>query len=312
VNTQFQPDLDARFHQPAAWEWKDRIETRPGQYIRAGWVIPQDAKALVVILPGLSEYGEKYFEVAHDLLARGYAVAVMDWRGQGKAWRYDTDRRVHDDFANDVQDAAIFIGMIPVPAGMPRVLLAHSMGAHIGLRFMHGVKDAFRCAVLTAPMLGIKMPFAEGLVRRIIAATHRLGLGRNYLPHNGPWTEPNFEANLLKLTTDSGRIGMQRYWMKNTDLRMGGLTFDWVRAAFASMDTLRQPAYLAEIKTPILILAAENEQIVSNAAIKATVKHLPHAEHEVVPGAMHEVLMEQDVYRKAFWDRFDPFVAKFI
>ena len=40
-------------------------------------------KGTVCIFPGRTEFIEKYFEVVRDLRARGFAVAVLDWRGQG-------------------------------------------------------------------------------------------------------------------------------------------------------------------------------------------------------------------------------------
>ena len=39
------------------------------------------------LFPGRAEFIEKYFEVVADLRRRGYAVAIMDWRGQGGSER---------------------------------------------------------------------------------------------------------------------------------------------------------------------------------------------------------------------------------
>ena len=41
----------------------------------------------VCIFPGRSEFIEKYFEVVGELRRRGFAVAVLDWRGQGGSGR---------------------------------------------------------------------------------------------------------------------------------------------------------------------------------------------------------------------------------
>ena len=45
------------------------------------------ARGTMCICPGRGEYIEKYFEVVADLRRRGYAVAIMDWRGQGGSER---------------------------------------------------------------------------------------------------------------------------------------------------------------------------------------------------------------------------------
>ncbi len=47
----------------------------------------------VCIFPGRGEFIEKYFEVITDLRRRGYAIAIMDWRGQGGSARMLSNRR---------------------------------------------------------------------------------------------------------------------------------------------------------------------------------------------------------------------------
>lgn len=310
----FQTALEGRFNQPALWQWKDRIETRPGEFVRGGWAIPDNPRALVVVLGGLSEYIEKYFETFNDLLARGYAVAQMDWRGQGQSWRHADKHhyRVADDFDLDRIDIETFITMIPLEIRIPRIMLAHSMGANIGLRLLKSTRDHFRCAVMTAPMFGINMPIPLPLARLLAAGTRLAGLTHTYLPMSGGWDEKHFESNILRLTSDDGRRDMQRYWMKNEKLRMGGLTFDWLRAAFASIDIVKNPVWLRDIKTPVLLVEAEGEKIVSNIAIRRAAKALPNATLITVSGSLHEVLMERDVYRNQFWSAFDGFVAKYV
>ena len=40
-----------------------------------------------VLLNGQTEFLEKYFEVIDELRGRGFAVAALDWRGQGGSGR---------------------------------------------------------------------------------------------------------------------------------------------------------------------------------------------------------------------------------
>ena len=44
-------------------------------------------RGTVVVLGGRAEFIEKYFEVIGELLARDFAVAALDWRGQGGSAR---------------------------------------------------------------------------------------------------------------------------------------------------------------------------------------------------------------------------------
>ena len=45
------------------------------------------AARVCVLLNGQTEFIEKYFEVIDELRGRGFAVATMDWRGQGGSSR---------------------------------------------------------------------------------------------------------------------------------------------------------------------------------------------------------------------------------
>ena len=84
----------------------------------------------------------------------------------------------------------------------------------------------------------------------------------------------------------------------------------WLRATIASMHLVRAPGYLQAIETPSLLIAGGKELVVSNTAIEAAARDLPNAEFLPVPGALHEVMMEQDRYRAQFWAAFDSFVDK--
>ena len=68
--------------------------------IRAGLWRGGD-KGTVFLLPGRTEYIEKYGRAAGDLVARGWSVLTVDWRGQGLA-----DRALADPMAGHVHDFA--------------------------------------------------------------------------------------------------------------------------------------------------------------------------------------------------------------
>ena len=60
------------------------LKTPDGVALRfARWAPPPGRKGTVCLFPGRAEFIEKYFETVRDLRARGFAVATIDWRGQG-------------------------------------------------------------------------------------------------------------------------------------------------------------------------------------------------------------------------------------
>ena len=60
------------------------LKTPDGVSLRfARWQPPAGRRGTVCIFQGRGEWIEKYFETVRDLRARGFAVAALDWRGQG-------------------------------------------------------------------------------------------------------------------------------------------------------------------------------------------------------------------------------------
>jgi len=85
-------------------------------------------------------------------------------------------------------------------------------------------------------------------------------------------------------------------------------TIAWADTAFRAMNTFRQTYYPSQIRQPILMLAASNDQVVSTSAIEEFAYHLRAGSHLVIAGSKHEILQEQERYRAQFWAAFDAFV----
>jgi lysophospholipase len=74
------------------------------------------------------------------------------------------------------------------------------------------------------------------------------------------------------------------------------------------MAAFAEPSFAARLRQPILILACGSDYLVSTPAIEEFAIRLRAGSHLIVPGARHELLMEQDHYRRQFWAAFDAFV----
>jgi lysophospholipase len=74
------------------------------------------------------------------------------------------------------------------------------------------------------------------------------------------------------------------------------------------MSELSDAAYPGKIRQPILIIAAGMDAIVSTQAIGEFAVRLRAGSHLMVPGARHELLMEQDRFRIQALAAFDAFV----
>src|SRR6202451_770670 len=131
------------------------LKTPDGVSLRfARWLPPAGRKGAVVILQGRAEWIEKYFELVRDLRARGFAVATLDWRGQGLS-----QRRLRDPPKGPVRrlsgydiDLETFVQEIVLPdCPPPFFALGHSMGAAVLMRAAAHGHRWFDRMVLTAP-----------------------------------------------------------------------------------------------------------------------------------------------------------------
>lgn len=289
------------------------FRTSDGVTLRyALWSRPGRSRGTVVLLQGRADFIEKYFETIADLLARGYAVATFDWRGQGGSERLLGDpRKGHvDGFDDYVRDLVDFIGGIVAPQ-MPQPLLglAHSMGGAALLRALAQHPGLLPAAVLTAPMIAIapslRPPGAAALTRIF----HRAGCG--HLPIPGPGAKGQVSAAFVEdnlLTSDPERWA-RSYAMVSAapQVALGKPTIGWMEAAFGAMAAFRRPDFATRLRLPVLLVAGSADKVTATPMAAALAQRLPDARMVLLDGCGHEVLMERDSHRAAFWDAFDAF-----
>ena len=276
---------------------------------------PSGGRGTVVLLQGRAEFIEKYGETVGDLRARGFAVYALDWRGQGRSGRVLKDPRKghvvrYDDF---LQDFDLFLDRLVVPeAPRPIVVLAHSMGGHILLR--HRAEYDARAGpyfaegiALSAPMVDILMTPAERALGAVLTvAAMSVGLRNQYVPVRGPFPPP-YDGN--PLTRDRARYErMETLMRENPALAIGWPTVGWLAATRRSVAILRSRGYPERIATPVLMIGAEADRVVSNGAQARLAARLPDCRLETISGSRHEPLMETDEVRAQVLALFDAFV----
>ncbi|MBN8969068.1 MAG: alpha/beta hydrolase [Rhizobiales bacterium] len=289
------------------------IRTPDGADLRfARWAPPAGRKGTVCVFTGRGECIEKYFETVRDLRDRGFAVAMIDWRGQGHSSRRLRDPRKGyvRSFADFETDLDTFMREIVLPdCPPPYFALAHSMGGAVLLRMAHAGKRWFDRIVLSAPMIDLPGASTSGPVRMLIRTMRYLGLGGRYIPGGGPETVGTGPFADNPLTSDPVRYARNAAILEeDPTLGIGAPTVAWADAAFRTIVGFRAMDYPARIRQPILMIAASHDLVVSTAAIEEFAYHLRAGSHLVISGARHEILQEQDRYRSQFWAAFDAFV----
>jgi lysophospholipase len=289
------------------------IKTPDGAELRfARWAPPPGRKGTVCVFAGRGEMIEKYFETVRDLRDRGFAVAMIDWRGQGHSSRRLRDPRKGyvRDFSDYEVDVETFVQQVVLPdCPPPYFALAHSMGGAVMLRIAHAGKRWFDRMVLSAPMIDLPRRRVSLLPSTLLRIMRLAGQGGRYVPGGNDvlvGTAP-FIGN--PVTSDPVRHARNAAILEeDPTLGIAAPTIAWADTAFSAMRTFRGMSYPLDIRQPILMLAASNDEVVSTAAIEEFAYHLRAGSHLVIAGAKHEILQEQDRYRAQFWAAFDAFV----
>ncbi len=295
----------------------DTLKTRDGLELRyARWEANQSPRrGTVCLFGGRTEFIEKYFEVIADLRRRGFAVATMDWRGQGGSDRpLPNPRKAHiGDFADHDDDLNRFMRQVVLPdCPPPYIGLAHSMGGNILLRAAARPDLWFDRIVLSAPMIRLNqklLPTSRTMARVITTTASMFGAGKVYAAKGSDdygETAP-FEGNLL--TSDRERYARNNaIVIAEPALGLGSPTYGWMRAGFRSMRTIAAPSHLAAIKVPVLFVLAGDDAIADSPFIEAYAAKLKLSRAITIPYAKHEILQERDDLRQQFWAAFDAFV----
>ncbi|MFQ5626413.1 MAG: alpha/beta fold hydrolase [Methyloligellaceae bacterium] len=280
----------------------------------ARWRPPaRGRKGTVCLFGGRTEFIEKYFETISDLRQRGFAVATMDWRGQGGSSRplRNTFKGHVEDFSQFDRDLASFMSGIVLPdCPPPYFALAHSMGANVLIRAACARDCWFERMVLTSPMIALgSRAFPLGLINVLAQLGVFFGLGDIYVPGGrdaASGLEP-FKGN--PLTSDKRRYERNSLILEAAPgLGLGSPTIGWVRAAAASMKMINAFGFPPRVHVPILMLAAGQDQVVSNRAIEELAMQLRAGSRIVIDGARHELLQEKDGLREQVWHAFSAFV----
>lgn len=242
------------------------LVTRDKVHLRAMRAIPENARGTFVILGGRGDFIERYFETARELLERGFAVVVLDMRGQGGSQRpkrqiYRDRTRSFTGFDEDVRTLMEDLVIPSCPA--PHHALGHSTGAHVLLRLLRN-KPWFARVILVSPLVEIIYgPWPRPVAWLLLNTMWFTGLASFFLPgvRRKPMGRADFPGN--PLTSD------RRRWERDSatlelapHLGLGGPTFGWLGAARQSIARIRRMR--KKPMAPVLIVAAGADRVVGN------------------------------------------------
>ena len=261
----------------------------------------------VVVSPGRSEPIEKYFEVVGELNARGFCVLVHDWRGQGLSARLlkDPMKGHAEGYQPFLADYRRLLDAFEARLPGPLIALGHSMGGALNLLSLEQGEARFAAAALTAPMMAVITGPVPAVVARGLCAAVRLAGGAGaYVSRNSHPLAGTFAGN--PLTHDEHRYERYHDQLRaHPELQLGGVTWGWLDFALQVEIALRAHGAPEGVDIPVAFVMAGEERLVVSACAEGLAQRLPRGHCTTIPGALHELLMETDDIRAAFWAAFD-------
>ena len=260
----------------------------------------------VLLIQGRGEFIEKYYEIAQKFLNIGYHVVTFDWRGQGLSSRLLNNRQkghidTYDIYINDLD--LIISSLIYKTKNHSLIAIAHSMGGHILARYLNIKHNfIFDGVIFSAPMIDItKNNFSRYGILFLSFLMVKLGFGQSYAIGMKDYGDLERNFNKNKRTHDPIRFQREITAIINCPhLALGGMTWGWLYATMVSILKLRQQVQNYQ-PTPILIISAENEKIVSNQAQKDYFTKNNNSNIHFIANSYHEIMQETDDIQNQFW-----------
>jgi alpha-beta hydrolase superfamily lysophospholipase len=207
-------------------------------------------KGAVVICHGFGEHDGSYGELTETLGRAGYAGAVYTQRGHGDL--PDKQKGVISGYKAFLDDLAASIAAArEAYPSVPVMLYGHSMGGNIVTNYLlRRGQQGIACAVLESPWFGLyKKPNAV-----LTAAAKGLGaVSLNFAIIN--------ELTISDITSDPEKIE----WIENDPLYHNRISMRMLSGILKGCAFAKK--YASRLTVPVFIAFAENERVVSNAAI---------------------------------------------
>ena len=234
---------------------------------------PGRARGALILLHGFGDHGGRYGEVAAWFAERGVSVWALDQRGHGRS----PGRRGHvSRFAQFVSDVAALRKLVGGEETAPQLLLGHSFGATVALRYLETAPEHLAGAILSSPFLALAVPVPRW--KRALAFV---------LLDLAPALPVRTGLDVGHLSTDPG-VGQAALSDPLYHRVMTPRAYREVRQA--------QRALLEEgdrIAVPLLVLLAGDDRIASRPASEAFARALRgDVSVSVYEGFFHEIFNE--------------------
>ncbi len=241
------------------------------------WLPEGEPKAVLLIVHGLAEHSGRYMNVVNHIVPLGYAAYGIDHIGHGKS---DGARVYVERFEDYADTLKTYFDMVrDWQTERPIILVGHSMGGLIGLRYLLDHQAELSGTVISAPLLKTTDDISPALV----FASKVLSI-----------LAPRLRLTGVEADGVSRDPAVVQAYVNDPLVYTGNVTARLGAELFRTME--RVTAEAAKITLPILILQGGADKLVDPdgaqmlyAAVSSTDKTV-----HVYDGFYHEVLNEPE------------------
>lgn len=280
-------------------------EREKGKCLYYEFYLAEKAVGTVIVAHGFTESVEKYREAVYYFLKEHYNVFLLSHRGHGKSVREikssDFSLTHVKNFGDYVEDFRGFIEEVVVKeAGteIPFYIYAHSMGGAIAVRYLQIYPGRISKAILSSPMLDIKLEIPRIEAEAISYYMVKTGREERYITGQKPFSkEEDFEG-----CSCSSKERYEYYFNKklaNPELQNSAGSYSWL---FESLKAVKQiEMEKRKIQIPVCIFTAEFDDLVSRRGQIDFARKTPDSRLVLVPGTKHEIYMAPEIIQRQYW-----------
>lgn len=239
--------------------------------------LPNNIKAIVIIVHGYAEHSDRYAWVASQLTSQDFAVYSFDLRGHGKS---EGNRGTINSFDTYLKDLESFINEIRLrEVSQPIFLLGHSLGGAISSLFAIRNKFSISGLILSSALIG----FSNKL---ILKSTSLMVLIARIVP-----TLPITRLDSHKISRD---IKVVNSYKDDPLVYQGYISAQMLAAILKAISEIQ--ANSDKIEIPLLILHGTADEIVTMKASQHLYKNISSKQKNVIlyDGLYHEILNEPE------------------
>ncbi len=257
------------------------------------WQPAQKAKAAVLITHGVAEHSDCYNLTALALNEQGFDVWSWDLPGHGKSYGQRGYVSSFNEFIERLNQVVTAIHE-RLPAGQPLVLLGHSLGGLVTMKYALDHKEAPVSAyVLSSPAFGVKIqvPFLKDQAAKLLLHV----APKLTIPHQIIFEDLSHDSELTKT-----------YY--KDPLRHSKFS---APLYFGILDTMKEVHERAhELQKPILIQASGQDRIVDTVATQELFNKLssPKKTLKIYVDSFHEIF--NDLEKQTVVDDFVNFLRE--